>query len=368
MKVIVSGGGTGGHIYPALAIAERIREEIPRARVLYVGGEQGLEADIVGKTDIPFTAIKAKGLPRKINKALAQSLFSTGQGVWMADRIIKRFRPDLVIGTGGFVCGPTVLAAARRGIPTLIHEQNAYPGLTNKLLAPFVKKVMIQFPEAAQYFSKRADVVVTGLPMRKDIAMHSKEEGCAFFGLDASRRTILVTGGSRGARAINRVMAMAAPMVLKNYDVQIIFVTGKACHEETLQLLQECELNPADHSRLVVKDYLYDMPYALAAADIVIGRAGATFLAEITYCGLPAILIPFPYASENHQTYNAQALVDAGAARMIADRDLTVPRLMEHLAALLDDPALCRRMAVQMKRLAKPHALDDIMDIIRSYQ
>lgn len=367
MKVIVTGGGTGGHIYPALAIAERILQDDPRSEVLFVGSENGLERDIVSKTAIPFAMIKAKGMPRKIGKEMVSTVFDASKGVFMANRIMKDFRPDLVIGTGGFVCGPTVLAAKRLKIPCLIHEQNAYPGITNKILAPLVDCVLLSFPEARSRFKGKVRAEVTGLPVRADMLKYSKEEGCAFFGLDPNRPVLLVTGGSRGARTINRVVAMSAERILKSFDVQILFITGSNGYTDTSLLLRECGIQPFEHKDLILRDYVYDMPYALAAADVVIGRAGATFLAEIALCGLPGILIPYPYASENHQAYNAQAMVDAGGAVSVSDKAFTVPKLMEMLYPFLEDQAYCNRMAEKMRAASKPNAINDIMKIIYSF-
>lgn len=367
MRVILTGGGTGGHIYPAIAIAERIKKDISNSEILYVGCENGLERDIVGKTELPFTAIHARGLPRKLNKDVFAAIFDTGRGVFEADRMIKKFRPDLVIGTGGYVCGPTVLAARRRHIPALLHEQNAYPGITNRLLAPFVDQVLLNFTEARGYFKGHPSFALTGLPVREDIANSRREEGAERFGLDPNKRTVLITGGSRGARTINRVLALAMPLLLSSVDAQIIFATGTNGYAETMLLLKDGGINPAENPRLVVKDYLYEMPLALAASDVIIGRAGATFLAEIAMCGIPGILVPYPYASENHQVFNAQAVVDAGAAEMILDKELTVPRLLETLTPFLQDDNYYHNMATQMKSLARPEAMDDIMAIVRRY-
>lgn len=365
MRLVVTGGGTGGHIYPALAIAERVLAEFPNSEVLYIGSEQGLEKDIVEKTDLPFAAVKSKGLPRKLNKDLVQAVFESSQGVFMANKILKDFRPDVVLGTGGFVCGPTLLAAKKLGIKTLIHEQNAYPGVTNKLLAPLVDRTLLSFPQAKDYFKGPVRSVVTGLPVREKVGSASKEDACRFLGLDPKRPVILVTGGSRGARSINRVIAMSAERILKNFDVQIVFVTGKEGYTETTLLLREFGIQASECDDLFVRDYIYDMPMALAAADLVIGRAGATFLAEIAICGLPGILVPYPYASENHQAFNAAAFVEAGGALSVADKDLTVPKLMELLAPFLENKAYRDSMSDKMRQLAKPRALDDIVKIMQ---
>lgn len=368
MRVIVSGGGTGGHIYPALAIAERILEEIPGSEVLYIGCDNGLENNIVPQTAIPFKTISAKGLPRKLTPALAASLATNSKGVMQARRYIREFKPDLVIGTGGFVCGPTVLMACMNRVPAMIHEQNAYPGMTNRLLASRVSKVMINYPEAAKFFVKARETVLTGLPVRDDIGKLSKEEGCAAFDLDPAKKTVLVTGGSRGARTINRVCALALSGILDRDDVQVIFITGKAGYVETSLLLKDSDTTVLRNDRLRFLEYSHDMPHALAAADVVVGRAGATFLAEIAMCGLPGILVPYPYASDNHQQFNAQAVVDAGAGEMILDDEMTVPKLMGALGSFLNDSDYYQEKKENMQRLARPQALDDIIMLVKGFQ
>ena len=367
MRVIVSGGGTGGHIYPALAIAERILADMPGSEVLYIGCDNGLENNIVPTTSIPFKTISAKGLPRKLTPALAKSLFINSKGVVEARRYIKEFKPDLVIGTGGFVCGPTVLMACANRVPAMIHEQNAYPGMTNRLLASRVNKVMINYPEAARFFVKAKETVLTGLPVRDDIGKLSREGGCAKFGLDPAKKTVLITGGSRGARTINRVCALALTGILANPDVQVIFITGKAGYVETSLLLKDSDSSVLRNERLCFLEYTHDMPYALAAADVVIGRAGATFLAEIAMCGLPGILIPYPYASDTHQQFTAQAVVAAGAGEMILDAELTVPKLTAALNNFLCNDDYYQAKKEAMQGLARPSAMDDIMMLVQSF-
>ena len=368
MRVIVSGGGTGGHIYPALAIAERILTELPGSEVLYLGCENGLENSIVPRSGLPFKTISAKGLPRKVSPELFKAVAVSAKGLADARRHIREFGPDLVIGTGGFVCGPTVLMATLEHVHTLIHEQNAYPGLTNRILSSRVDTVMITYPEARDYFTRAKEVALTGLPVRSDIDRYSHEEGCAAFGLDPDKKTILVTGGSRGARTINRVVALALPSILSEENAQVIFVTGKTGYSDTGLLLKESTISPDAEARLRLLDYTHDMQHALAAADVVIGRAGATFLAEIAACDVPGILVPYPYASENHQEHNAQSVVDAGGAEMILDDEMTVPRLLEVLTPFLRDKDYYAAKKNGMRALARPNALDDIMALVNKYR
>ncbi len=201
MRIILTGGGTGGHIYPALAVAERLQQLHPDCDLLYVGTDRGLEKDIVPKRGIPFRTISAEGLPRKVSPALVKAVKKSADGCFQARKIVKEFRPDVVIGTGGYVCGPVVLAAKLQGIPTMIHEQNAFPGITNKALARFVNRIMVNFEESKQYFVHKDRIAVTGLPVRQEVLGTSKEAGLQYFGFSPEKTTLLVSGGSRGARS-----------------------------------------------------------------------------------------------------------------------------------------------------------------------
>lgn len=365
MRLVLTGGGTGGHVYPALAIANYIKSEEPSMEILYIGSKRGLEGDILSKTELPFAAIQVSGLPRQLNRALFESLGQAVTGVRQARKLLKDFQPDVVLGTGGFVAGPVVLAAAQMGFPSLIHEQNAYPGLTNRILAPMVDGVMLNFPQAASYFKGPVAAHVVGLPVRQEIGHIDKAEARRKYRLDPQRPVLLVTGGSRGARTINRVVAMACGQLLSKFDVQILFITGKDGYAETSLLLRECGITPSEEDDLVLLDYAYDMPTALAAADVMVGRAGATFLAEVAAAGLPGILVPYPYASDNHQFFNAQAMEDAGAAIAIEDKNFTVPVLMEALAPFIKDPAYLQRKQEAMAAYAVPDVLERIMALVQ---
>lgn len=361
MRVLVTGGGTGGHIYPALAIARGIREKYPGAEILYVGTARGMEADIVPKEGFAFETVTVEGLPRKITPRAIITFGKLMKGTGQAFSVIKRFSPDVVIGTGGYVCGPVMLAAALKKIPTLIHEQNAYPGITNRLLARVVSRVMVTFPESIGYFPKNARISVTGLPVRPAIFAARRETGLDHFGLAGDKLTLLVFGGSRGARTINKAMTAAVKDLATRPGLQILHVTGTLGHEETLAELKAAGISLDKSGNLIVKPYLYNMEDALAAADLVVCRAGAATLAEITVLGLPAILIPYPYAAENHQEYNARALAERGAALLIRDSELTGLSLLQAVANLLDDRPALDRMAAASKALGRPQALAEIL-------
>ena len=364
MRIILTGGGTGGHIYPALAVAERLQYLHPDCEILYVGTDRGLEKEIVPKRNLPFRTISAEGLPRKLSPALLKAVKKAADGCLEAGKIVKEFQPDLVIGTGGYVCGPMVLAARLHGVPTMIHEQNAFPGVTNKILARFADCIMVNFEESAQYFVHKERIAVTGLPVRQEVLDADKKAGLQYFGFSADKTTLLVTGGSRGARSLNRAMVDAYPELVHHSDLQIIHLTGRLDYDDTIAAIAEKGIDLAKYPQIVIKPYLDEMQHGLAAADFCAGRAGATFLAEITACGLPCILIPYPYAAENHQEYNAKALVNQQAAYMVLDKDLTGAVLCEHILTLHQDKETRMHMADKSRAMGKRDALDQIVQLI----
>lgn len=363
MNIIVSGGGTGGHIYPAITIIRTIQQKVPDAKFLYVGTKRGLEADIIPKEGLPFTTVDIQGFERHLTP---DNILRAGRamiGVAKATRIVHKFQPDVVIGTGGYVCGPILLAASLMHIPTLIQEQNVVPGITNKILSKFVTKIAAGTEEAMKHFP--ADkVVFTGNPIRSEVLSAQREEGAAAFGLDPKKTTVLVSGGSRGARAINRAMIGVLKHAADYPSVQFLHVTGKLGYADVMDRLSKEGVELAKCPHIIVKPYLYNMPQAMAMADLAIFRAGATGLAELTARGIPAILIPYPYAAENHQEHNARALQETGAARMILDKDLTAESLNAVLAELLSEPDKLQAMAKASRAMGRPQAAGDIADII----
>ncbi len=359
MRIIVSGGGTGGHIYPALTIVRAIQKRIPDAEFLYVGTKDGLEADIVPKEGIAFETVNIRGFKRSLTSENFLRGAQAFGGVMKAMGVVRRFHPDVAIGTGGYVCGPILLAASLMGVPTLIQEQNVMPGITNRLLSRFVSCIAMGTKEAAQYFPK-GKRVFTGNPIREEVLKARSGEGRELFGLNPKAKTVLVSGGSRGARSINKAMIGVLAHYAGRDGVQFLHVTGKAGYEDTMAQLQEAGVDVSASGNLFVEPYLYNMPQALACADVAVFRAGAIGIAELTARGVPSVLIPYPFAAANHQEMNARAIVAAGAARMILDRELTAERLLSVLAELLSEDAKLRRMAKSAKRLGRPQAADEI--------
>ena len=359
MKIIVSGGGTGGHIYPALTLIDVIKNKRPDAEFLYVGTEKGLEADIVPKAGINFTALKLEGgLERHFT---LENIFRATDAIWSIKRaadIVKSFKPNVVVGTGGYVCGPILLAASLMKVPTLIQEQNAVAGVTNKILSKFVKKIAVGTRDALKNFP--ADkTVYTGNPIRKEVLAAKKEDGLREFDFTDDNPIILISGGSRGARSINNAMIDVLKSAAQKNSAQFLHVTGKGEFNSVVEKLSDLD---APNIRIV--PYLYNMPTAMAMADLAIFRAGATGLAELTARGIPSILIPYPYAAENHQEFNARSLVEAGAARMILNKDLTAEILSATIDELLASPEKLKSMAQASLSLGKPNAAAEIADLI----
>lgn len=365
MRVIVTGGGTGGHIYPALAIAKGVLASDPMAQILYVGTRDGMEARLVPEAGIEFEGISGMGLPRRLSPDTIKALGKTVKALWEMKKILHRFHPDLVVGTGGYVSGPVVLTAALFNIPTLLHEQNALPGITNRILARFVRHVMLTFPESKKHFGVEKKLEIVGLPVRPEIGQVSREAGAKHFGLRPDRLTLLVTGGSRGARMLNQAMCVVLEHLAQRSDIQVIWATGKATYEETIDRLKKKGVSWQRPGWRVL-EYLQEMPEALACADLYIGRAGAASLAELMVAGLPSILIPYPYAAENHQEHNAQSLLQGGAAQIILDSDLDGERLWKEVDGLISQPELLNKMGMAARVLAQPQALNKIVNLCKA--
>ena len=314
IKVIISGGGTVGHIFPALAIARAIQAEIPTAEFLFVGAKGKMEMEKVPEAGFAIEGLWISGFQRKLSWQNLTFPLKLVSSLWKARGIIKKFKPNIAIGVGGFASGPTLKMAASLGIPCLIQEQNSYPGITNKLLANQVQKICVAYDGMEKYFPKKK-ILLTGNPIRKqviDIA-NKKDEANDFFGLRKEKKTILIVGGSLGAQSINNAVIHHIEAWTK-LDAQVIWQTGKTGIEGAKQAIANYS-----ESNIIPHTFINRMDMAYAAADIIISRAGAIAISEISAVGKPVIFIPFPYAAEDHQTKNAQKLVDKNAALMIAD-------------------------------------------------
>lgn len=349
-KIILSGGGTGGHIYPAVTIAKALQEKEP-VEILFVGTPNGMESMIIPREGYSFVSMPMSGLKRKFTFQNISILFKTFGSLWKARTILKNFKPDVVIGTGGYVCGPILLMAALAHIPTIIQEQNVIPGFTNKILSYFVDRIALGYKEAQNYFPIKNKCVYTGNPIRSDIIKISKKEARIKLGIPENFFMILVAGGSRGAHNINKAMIGVHKYFANKTDIYIYHITGTKEFTYVQDTLQKNMPDKKEINNSQIVDYQQDMPTAIAAADVIIYRAGAIGLAEIAAKNLPAILIPYPYAAEDHQTFNAQVFVEAGAATMVLDKELTAESLISNIEELYNDMGKRKRMSDSANKL-----------------
>jgi UDP-N-acetylglucosamine--N-acetylmuramyl-(pentapeptide) pyrophosphoryl-undecaprenol N-acetylglucosamine transferase len=348
MKIAVSGGGTGGHIYPALALIREIQKKDENVEFLYIGTEKGLESKLVPRENIPFKSIHITGFKRKISFENVKTILRFLKGVRDSKKMLKEFKPDVVIGTGGYVCGPVVYAAAKMGIPTIVHEQNSVPGLTNKFLSRYVDKIAICFEEAREFFPDQK-VVLTGNPRASEVLGQDGIKGRLSAGLKLKIPTVLIFGGSRGARPINEAVVKSLTE-LSGKPYQVLYVTGDV-HFEDVQKEVELVGNPEN---VIIKPFIHNMPEVLSGVDLTVARAGATTLAELTSLGIPSILIPSPYVTDNHQEKNARALSENGAARLLLEKDLTGPKLVESIDHILSNEEKLADMKKAAKKLGIP--------------
>jgi UDP-N-acetylglucosamine--N-acetylmuramyl-(pentapeptide) pyrophosphoryl-undecaprenol N-acetylglucosamine transferase len=359
-RIVIAGGGTGGHVFPAIAIADALCEHGVASEVIFIGTDKGLEARVVPQVGYPLETIHAEGFVGKSWTEKCSSIWTLLRSFAEARTILQRLRPQLVIGVGGYVSFSAVLAAYFRNIPILIHEQNAIPGLANRQLARFADTVAITYQESLSYFPAEK-TVLTGNPVRKNLLKVDKRLARETFHLDPSRFTIFIFGGSAGARRINRAVTEALDLLIDLRDrVQFIHQTGDSDYEETIKKYRSLGFFGT------VVPFVDKMAEAYAVADIVVCRAGATTLAEITAIGKAAVLIPYPYAAANHQERNARKLEDMGAARVIADRELNGMRLAELIRTLYVDDRQRSELERHAAAFGRLDAADRIVQCAKS--
>ena len=354
MRVIMTGGGTGGHIYPAIAIAEEIKRRDKDAEILFVGARKGMEKDIVPKAGYPLKFVTVSGINRKQIWKNVQTLKDLKKGMDEAKAIIREFKPDIVIGTGGYVCGPVVRAAAKMGIKAYIHEQNAFPGLTNKLLSKNVDRVFVAFDEAKSYFKTKKEPLTVGNPVRRAFAETDREEARKALGVDPDDFMVLSFGGSLGALKINQEMQIAAEKLALKKNCRIFFVTGKRHFESITEKVDMSD------GRVTYLPYIDDMPKYLSACDLAVTRSGALTVSEIAACGRASVMIPSPYVTNNHQFFNAKVLGDKGGAVVIEEKNLKEGDVAEIISRLMDD----RDSAIKMSEAAASVGRIDAAEVI----
>lgn len=358
LRVIISGGGTGGHIFPAVSIANAIKEKRPDARILFVGAEGRMEMQRVPAAGYEIKGLPIAGFNRRNLLKNVSVLFKIMKSRRMARKILRDFKPQVAVGVGGYASGPTLNVAESMGIPTLLQEQNSYAGVTNKLLAKKAKRICVAYDGMERFFPKDS-ILFTGNPVRQNLLEQniSKDEAVRSFGLVPGKATILIVGGSLGARTLNESVLGNLPLVKQQNKVQFIWQTGKYYSEEIQAELKRrgCPQN------LVVMDFISDMRQAFAAADLVISRAGAGSISEFCLLGKPAILVPSPNVAEDHQTKNALSLVQKDAALYVTDADARRSLLPLAINTVSDHSRL-EVLSFNIKKLARPNAASDIAD------
>lgn len=360
MKLVIAGGGTGGHVFPGIAVAEEIRKRDASAEVLFIGTTHGLEATLIPREGYPIRFLRAEGV---VGKSLFRKLsgsVKTLVSIFDSYRLLRDFRPHAIIGVGGYASFSTVFTGWLMSIPTVIMEQNSVPGLANTLLGKVADAVCVTYHETISFFPIHK-TFITGNPVRMNILLADREAACELFGLNKEKFTVLVFGGSSGARTINNALCDAFNhMAGVREDIQFLHQTGKHDYELVRESYRKMGFNGT------VTPFIHRMAEAYAVADIVIARAGATTLAELTAIGKPAILVPYPYAAGDHQKMNAQKLSELGAARMIHDRELTGELLAINIKALYDDKNVITEMIKVSKSLGKPDAAQRVVDVVMS--
>ncbi len=345
--ILITGGGTGGHVYPALAIGDEIRKLRPGAEFLYIGTNDKIEARVVPQRGYPFASIWISGFHRSLKPT--NLLFPLKAVVSLLQSFfhIRRFRPDAVVGTGGYVCGPVLYVGSLLKVPAFIHESNSYPGITTRMLASRATKVFTGFDETARYLRKTDNVEHVGTPIRSSLGSASRESAVRFFGIEPGKKTVLVFGGSLGATSVNRALTTVAPRLVAN-GIQFIWQTGQKDIGEIKKQIGGVNVG-------WLGGYIDEMDYAYAAADLVICRSGASTIAELTKVGKPAILVPYPFAAANHQTMNARSMEELGAAVVVPDADVAT-KLEQAILDLLGNPQKQKTMAQAIQSLGRPDA------------
>ncbi|NYE58784.1 undecaprenyldiphospho-muramoylpentapeptide beta-N-acetylglucosaminyltransferase [Carboxydothermus ferrireducens] len=361
MKLVFAGGGTGGHLYPALAIAQSWKESHPSDEILFVGTPRGIENTVVPKYGFPLYLLPVEGIPRKVSWETLKKLFLVPKSLINAFIFLKKEKPDIVVGTGGYASFPVVFAATVLKIPTVIHEQNAYPGIANKILAARVDAVCLTFGEAKKRM-KAKKLYETGLPVRREFFTNAakRNELRKKMGVGKDELLLVAFGGSQGALTINKVVGYLLPEIMLRPNLRLVWATGPRNYENLKQKYKNLP------ERVQMVPYIDNMPEVLPAADLAITRAGAATLAEIAASKVPAVLIPYPYAAENHQEHNARAFVSHGAAVLLRDAECSEDRVKATILPLLDSPEKLVKMAENAGKVLRRDSLKEITGIMEA--
>ena len=362
MKVIIAAAGTGGHINPGIAIANKIKSEQPNSEIIFIGTERGLENDLVPRAGYTLKTIEAYGFSRKVSIENIKEMYKTFASIKEAKKIIEEFKPDVVIGTGGYICVPVMLAAKSKKIPTVLHESNAFPGIAVKMLSKKVNLILVGFEDAIKKLPKAKKIVVTGTPtkLRKmELTTEEKKKITKEFGFKDYEPRVLIFGGSQGAQSINDSM-IEIITEKSNRGYQIIWAAGPSQYDIIKEKLNGKGIDINNIQSVRVVPYIYNMQEIMNYADLVVSRSGAMTVTEVALLGKPAIFIPFPHATENHQEYNARVLEDACAARVILDKNLTGTMLDQNIYSIISNTEVLKKMGQNATKIA----INDVEDKI----
>ena len=367
MKVVIAAAGTGGHINPGIAIANKIKEEEPNSEIMFIGTPRGLENDLVPRAGYKLERIDAYGINRKINLDNIKRLYKTITSIWKAKKILKEFKPDAVIGTGGYICVAVGMAAVELKIPLFMHESNAFPGVATKLLSKDAKTVFVGFEDAKARLPKAKNVVVSGTPSKikkVDLSENEKNRIIAELGVNNNLPIVLVFGGSQGARSINEALIGIIERKL-NENYQIVWAVGKNNYENVKEQLKQKNIDIDNIKNTKILPYIYNMQEVMEVSNLVVARSGAMTVTEIANLEKPAIFIPFPFATENHQEYNAKVLKNVGAAEIKLDKDLNYNVLNNTINSLVKDKDKLAQMGKKAGKISKTNVQDVIYKEIK---
>lgn len=354
MNVIIAAAGTGGHINPGIAIANKIKEMDSESNIIFIGTNRGLETELVPRAGYELKTINAHGIERRITLENFKKLYSTFKSIKEAKKIINEFKADVVIGTGGYICMPVIIAANKMKIPTLLHESNAFPGVSVKLLSKKVNTVLVGFEDAKERLKKARKIVVTGNPTKvkkQNFSISKREEIINNMGLKSNKPIVLVFGGSQGAKSINTSFIDLIKNKL-NKDYQIMWAAGPEQYKVIEKQLNEFKIDINCIENVKIVPYIYNMEEIMNVVDLVVCRSGAMTTTEVSIVGVPAIFIPFPHATENHQEYNAKVLEKVGAAKIILDKDLNAKMLNDEIINIVKDNETIKKMGENARKKA----------------
>ena len=367
MKVIIAAAGTGGHINPGIAIANKIKEEEKESEIIFIGTNRGLENDLVPRAGYELKTIEAYGLSKKLSIENIKNMIKTFKGYGEAKKIIKEFNPDIVIGTGGYICGATITAAHNLKIPTLLHESNAFPGKAIKMLAKKTDCILVSFEDAISRIKNAKKIVCTGTPTKITKKDYTKEEVQSMkkdAGFDMEKPIVLVFGGSQGAQAINESIIGIAKNNL-NTDYQIMWATGPKQYDLIKERFENENLNINNIKNMKIVPYIYNMEEVMNLSDVIVARSGAMTVTEISNLGKPSILIPLPNVSNNHQLYNAKVLENVGAAKIILNKDLTDKKLDLKIKNIISYPQIMQEMGKRAEKISTEDVINKIYDEVK---